>query len=68
MSNPGLSCLYSGNAWFIEALYEDCLRNPGRIETHWQDYFTGLQAGGGLARNTPHSSVQQAFQAAAQKG
>ena len=67
MSKPGPSCLYSGNAGFIEALYEDYLQNPGSVEKQWREYFTGLQAGTSLIRDTPHSPVRQAFHAAAQK-
>ena len=42
MSAPELSCLYSGNAAFIESLYEDYLENPGAVAPQWQAYFRSL--------------------------
>jgi len=60
MSNPGPSCLYSGNAGFIEELYEDYLRNPGNVDDQWRNYFASLQTDG-LAGDIPHSPIRQAM-------
>ena len=67
MRKPVPSCLYSGNAGFIEALYEDYLHNPDSVDKQWREYFTGLQTRTDLTKDTPHSPIRQAFYAAAQK-
>ena len=66
MSNPTPSCLYSGNATFIEDLYEDFLRNPASVTEEWRDYFLKLQkeSGDGVEEK-PHSRVREAFYQAA---
>jgi len=66
MSNPGPSVLYSGNAAFIEQLYETFLRDPGQVEPEWREYFASLQADG-AGRDTPHSQVVQKFSDAARQ-
>ncbi|MCZ6666608.1 MAG: 2-oxoglutarate dehydrogenase E1 component, partial [Gammaproteobacteria bacterium] len=53
------SCLFSGNAPFIEDLYESYLLDPDEVSEDWRKYFDGLQDG----RSTPagevrHSEVQ----------
>ena len=67
MSKPDHSCLYSGNAGFIETLYEDYLHNPGSVDKQWRDYFAGLQTRTDLIKDTPHTPIRQAFYTAAQK-
>jgi 2-oxoglutarate dehydrogenase E1 component len=37
------SFLYSGNAAYIEALYETYLDNPAALDAGWRDYFDRLQ-------------------------
>jgi 2-oxoglutarate dehydrogenase E1 component len=66
MSNPGPSVLYSGNAAFIEQLYETFLRDPSQIEPEWRQYFASLQAEGAGA-DTPHSQIVQRFTEAARQ-
>ncbi len=34
--------LYGGNAEFLDALYEQYLRDPGSVEEHWREYFAQL--------------------------
>lgn len=62
------SCLYSGNAWFIEDLYEAWLADPASIDSEWREYFDNLlkhdPAG---ARDIAHTPVQQKFLAAARQ-
>ena len=67
MSNPGPSCLYSGNAGFIEELYEDYLQNPGNVDAQWRDYFASLQSADGPNRDVPHSPVRRAIYDAVNK-
>ncbi len=43
MSNPETSHLYSGNAAFIEDIYEHYLANPDNVETEWRRYFDTLK-------------------------
>lgn len=55
------SCLFSGNAPFIEDLYESYLLDPDEVSEDWRKYFDGLQngrRGGGGARDVRHSEVQ----------
>ncbi|HLY53824.1 MAG TPA: 2-oxoglutarate dehydrogenase E1 component, partial [Steroidobacteraceae bacterium] len=42
--------LYGGNADFLDALYEQFLRDPASVEERWRSYFTGLAAGAGPER------------------
>jgi len=66
MSNPVASYLYSGNADFIEALYESFLHNPHSVDREWFEYFTQLQADdSALQKDVAHSRVQRAFYDAA---
>jgi 2-oxoglutarate dehydrogenase E1 component len=37
------SFLYGGNAHFIEGLYARYLENPAAVDTHWRQFFAGLQ-------------------------
>ena len=67
MSEAEASHLYSGNAAFVEQLYEAYLENPGNVEQQWREYFDSLQ-NGQSGRDIPHSPVQQAFYQAAKKG
>ncbi len=53
------SCLFSGNAPFLEALYEDYLADPGSVSAEWRAYFDGLQDGASdELRDVRHSEVQ----------
>lgn len=60
------SHLYSGNASFIEDLYERFLQNPRNVQPQWRDYFNELQAEQpALKRDIAHSHIRQAFYEAA---
>ena len=66
MSSAGRSFLYSGNAGFIEDLYERFLQNPHELDKAWQDFFSHLQTENRTAPgDTAHSQVRQAFSEAA---
>ena len=43
------SCLFSGNAAFIEDLYERYLADPEAVDAGWRDYFASLQTDPGAA-------------------
>ena len=67
MSQSKATHLYSGNADFIEQLYECYLQDPDSVEIQWRNYFNDLQsADPGV--DVPHSPVQAAFYQAAKRG
>ena len=35
--------LFAGNAPYVEALYEQYLRDPNSVEPHWRAYFAKLR-------------------------
>ncbi|MBM2829314.1 MAG: 2-oxoglutarate dehydrogenase, component [Gammaproteobacteria bacterium] len=56
------SHLYSGNAWFIEDLYEAYLADPGSVDSDWRQYFEALKkTDPDSGRDIPHSTVRHAF-------
>ncbi len=62
MSNPIPSYLYSGNAAFVEDLYEMYLQNPESISEEWCNYFSELQKHGEDNRkDTPHTPIRDSF-------
>ncbi len=65
MKNTIPSCLYSGNAWFVEELYEAYLNHPESVEPEWRTYFDSLQSGES-GKDIAHSPIQQAYASAAQ--
>ncbi len=65
MKNTVPSCLYSGNAWFVEELYEAYLNKPDSVEPEWRTYFDSLQQGVG-EKDIAHSPIQQAYANATQ--
>lgn len=66
MSHSELSHLYSGNADFIEQLYEQFLADVNSVESEWHDYFKELQTSG-EGVDIAHSPIQQAFLEAAKR-
>ncbi len=54
------SALASGNAAFLDALYEQYLENPETIPAHWRSYFDQLPGKKTLDR--PHARVIQKYQ------
>lgn len=55
------SSLYSGNAWFIEEIYERYLTDPQSVDEQWRAFFASLPDGHGAAEDIAHSAVQRAF-------
>ena len=59
MAKPVPSYLYSGNAWFIEDLYESFLHNPDSIDPEWRTCFDSLlKSDPALHRDVPHTPIQ----------
>lgn len=58
------SCLFSGNAAFIEDLYERYLADPQAVDAGWRDYFASLQTDPGAA-DVAHGPVRERYQAQA---
>ncbi len=60
------TALYGGNAEFLDALYEQYLREPASVEPQWRAYFAslGLPAGGERA----HAPVRAAIAERAASG
>ena len=59
MKMPRPSCLFSGNAPFIEELYESYLVDPQSVSDDWRTYFDDLQDGASRgSRDVLHSEVQ----------
>ncbi len=53
------SCLFSGNAPFIESLYETYLEDPDSISDEWRHYFDAMEAEQtGVASGTSHAKVR----------
>ncbi|MCC7411293.1 MAG: 2-oxoglutarate dehydrogenase E1 component [Gammaproteobacteria bacterium] len=64
MSTSEPSCLYSGNAAFVEDLYESYLRDPDSVTSDWRRYFDTFGAPT-AAPERAHGPVRAAFAAAA---
>ncbi len=62
MDNKNSSPLYSGNGWFIEALYDAYLTDPESIPAQWRQYFATLQEEEpAAAREVSHKAVRSAI-------
>ena len=58
------SCLFGGKAPFLEAIYEDWLRDPASVRDEWQDDFKNMPANDSSAATTSsvearHSEVRE---------
>lgn len=60
MKNSVPSYLYSGNATFVEELYESYLTNPETIDQEWREYFDSIQ-NDTAAKDVAHTPIQQAY-------
>lgn len=68
MDKTSTSCLYSGNAWFIEDLYEAYLTNPASVAPEWRQYFDTLQKNDtSTGKDIAHGPIQKAFLEASRK-
>jgi len=66
MSQTSPTCLYSGNAAFVEGLYEAWLGDPGSVSSEWGAYFEQMRdkdAGAEIA----HGPVRESFEKAARQ-
>ncbi len=58
----GSSHIFGGNAAYVEALYEDYLRDPNAVDGQWRDYFDKLpRVNGHSTRDIPHSQIINQF-------
>ncbi|MDH5388326.1 MAG: 2-oxoglutarate dehydrogenase E1 component [Gammaproteobacteria bacterium] len=61
------SQLSGGSAAWLEALYENYLRNPASIDTRWREFFDRLpevescNESGAIEHEVPHDEVRQYF-------
>ncbi len=68
MNESVSSILYSGNAWYIEELYEAYLEEPKSVSDNWRLYFdTLLLSDANGHRDTPHSAIHKTYTEAARK-
>jgi len=65
MSMPEPSCLYSGNAAFIEALYERYLEDPDGVSAQWRQFFDALADPAAPGAERAHGPIRRAFAQAA---
>ena len=59
------SPLYGGNAEFLDALYEQYLRDPGSVEERWRSYFAQM---GGPSGERAHEPLREAIAGRAAAG
>jgi 2-oxoglutarate dehydrogenase E1 component len=57
--------LYGGNAEFLDALYEQYLRDPGSVEERWRSYFAQM---GGPSGERAHEPLREAIAGRAAAG
>ncbi|HSD74357.1 MAG TPA: 2-oxoglutarate dehydrogenase E1 component, partial [Steroidobacteraceae bacterium] len=60
------SLLYGGNAPYLEALYEQYLREPGSVAPEWRQYFDRVHGDAGA--ETPHGPVIESLRQRARSG
>src|SRR5262245_41674444 len=56
------SALYAGNADFLDALYEQYLRDPASVEPKWREYFASIAppvAGGDRAHSPNRAEIAE---------
>ncbi|HBS27581.1 MAG TPA: 2-oxoglutarate dehydrogenase E1 component, partial [Gammaproteobacteria bacterium] len=56
------SMLYSGNALYLEFLYEQYLEDPQQIDPRWQQYFSALPKVNGNLSEQSLSATREYFQ------
>ncbi len=56
------SYLYSGNAPFVEAMYERYLARPDSVDPAWRVYFDDLKRSGNGRTDTNHTLVRREFE------
>jgi 2-oxoglutarate dehydrogenase E1 component len=59
--------LYGGNADFLDALYEQYLKDPASVAPRWRDYFAQLPPGAGAGAERAHGPVRDAIASRAQQ-
>src|SRR5215813_3897042 len=51
--------LYGGNADYLDSLYEQYLRDPASVESHWREYFERLAPA--VASEPSHGAIRTAI-------
>jgi 2-oxoglutarate dehydrogenase E1 component len=65
MNDSGQSYLFSGNASFMEALYEAYLEDRESVSQKWQDYFDQVNsAEPDTPPDVPHAPIQRTIKRA----
>ena len=59
------SLLYGGNGPYVEALYEQYLRDPGSVAPEWRTYFDRVR---GTANDTAHGPILDSLRERARLG
>lgn len=55
------SALDSGNASYLENLYEQYLEDPSQLSPKWQQYFAGLPSNGQRGAEASHADIKAQF-------
>ncbi|MDH3563876.1 MAG: thiamine pyrophosphate-dependent enzyme, partial [Gammaproteobacteria bacterium] len=55
------SSLASGNAAYLEELYEQFLQEPATVSAEWRRYFESLPRVNGIERDVSHTAVREEF-------
>ena len=55
------SSLASGNAAYLEELYEQFLRDPASVSPTWRQYFESLPRVNGIEHDVSHTAVREEF-------
>jgi 2-oxoglutarate dehydrogenase E1 component len=50
-----------GNAAYLEALYEQYLRDPNTLSPEWRNFFSDLPKIDGIQQDVPHSDIRHYF-------
>ncbi|HEX7025882.1 MAG TPA: 2-oxoglutarate dehydrogenase E1 component [Gammaproteobacteria bacterium] len=50
-----------GNAAYLEALYEQYLRDPNALSPEWRNFFSDLPKVNGIQQDVPHSDIRHYF-------
>jgi len=62
------SVFSGGNSAYLEAQYEQYLKDPNTVDESWRDYFSRLPMVGDNARDIPHSDIREHFYQLARNG
>ncbi len=61
------SHISGGSAAYVDALYEDYLKDPHSVPSEWQRYFAQLPASNGEQQDISHADIREYFLQQAQQ-